>query len=144
MTHCSQRHELHNLSNRRHQPDKPPTFCQLSLVKKMLSSCVAFSLSGENTGTLILPVFDHQNDSVISMCAQWDVHASLLVFLHESLCSFATVEQISAAERRGHLKMFISAAAWPHEHVTVWLLLELPPYCFFYNTQQKYTYFSYV
>lgn len=77
-----------------HWPDKPPTFCQLSLVRKMLSSWVAFSLSHEKQRTSLLPV-RHADSG-----AQRDVQTGLLVFLHESLRPFATVEQVSAAERR--------------------------------------------
>lgn len=68
-------------------PDNPPTFCQLSLVRKMLSSWVTLSLSGKQNKR---QTHSEQNGRVPN---------SLLVFLHESLCSFSTVEQVPAGGR---------------------------------------------
>lgn len=52
-----------------HWPDKPPTFSQLSLVRKMLSKRAAFSLPQENMTIMFMLFLNHQTD--------WNLNAAV-------------------------------------------------------------------
>lgn len=77
----------------------------------MLSSWVAFNLSGDKkkmtAGRASLTL------------GQWDVWSSLLVFLHQPLCSFPAVEQVSAAERGGGVHSVVIRNTVHLKHVSL-------------------------